>query len=153
MYVDGLFLYTKNYMQFTLYADGGSRGNPGPAGAGAVVFDASGKRVVSVSDYLGETTNNVAEYEAVLRGLAALLKEYGSEHLKTVGVMVKMDSELVIKQMRGEYKVKHPNLIPRYMEIKNLIARNFGAIEFVHVPREQNKDADALANEAMDRKD
>ncbi len=139
-------------MQFTLYADGGSRGNPGPSGAGAVVFDALGKRVVEVSDYLGDTTNNVAEYEAVLRGLGALLKEFGEEHLKTVGVLVKMDSELVIKQMRGEYKVKHPNLIGRHLEIKNLLARHFGTVEFMHIPREQNADADALANQAMDRK-
>lgn len=117
-----------------------------------MVFDALGKRVVEVSDYLGETTNNVAEYEAVLRGLNALLKEFGEGHLKTVGVLVKMDSELVIKQMRGEYKVKHPNLIGRHLEIKNLLARHFGAVEFMHIPREQNKDADELANEAMDRK-
>lgn len=138
-------------MQFTLYADGGARGNPGPAGAGAVAFDTLGKRVVEVSDYLGETTNNVAEYEAVLRGLQALLKEFGEEHVKTTGVVVKMDSELVIKQMRGEYKVKHPNLIPRYLEMKNLLARHFGKVEFTHVSREQNVDADELANRAMDR--
>jgi|CXWL01.1.fsa_nt_gi ribonuclease HI len=139
-------------MHYILYADGGARGNPGPAGAGAVAFDALGKRVVEVSDYLGETTNNVAEYEAVLRGLSALLKEFGEDHLKTIGVLVKMDSELVIKQMKGEYKVKHPNLIGRHFEIKNLLARHFGKVEFVHVPREQNADADELANRAMDQK-
>lgn len=139
-------------MQYTLYADGGARGNPGPAGSGAVVFDDLGKRVVEISDYVGETTNNVAEYEALLRGLKALLKEFGEEHVRTVGVTVKMDSELVIKQMKGEYKVKHPNLIPRYMEIKNLLARHFGHVTFTHVRREENKDADELANRAMDRK-
>ena len=139
-------------MQYTLYADGGARGNPGPAGSGAVVFDDLGKRVVEISDYVGETTNNIAEYEALLRGLKALLKEFGEEHVRTVGVTVKMDSELVIKQMKGEYKVKHPNLIPRYMEIKNLLARHFGDVTFLHVRREENKDADELANQAMDRK-
>lgn len=139
-------------MRFTLYADGGARGNPGHAGAGAVVFDDLGNRVIEISDYVGETTNNVAEYEALLRGLKALLKEFGEEHVRTVGVAINMDSELVIKQMKGEYKVKHPNLIPRYLEVKNLLARHFGNVTFAHVRREQNKDADELANRAMDRK-
>jgi len=138
-------------MHFTLYADGGARGNPGPAGAGAVVFDQSGKRVVEVSDYLGVATNNVAEYEAVLRGLAALKDAFPEGYFKNAKVTVKMDSKLVIEQMKGAYRVKHPNLIPRHLEIKNLIARNFSTIEFVHVPRAQNADADLLANRAMDR--
>lgn len=138
-------------MQYVLYADGGARGNPGPAGSGAVVFDAIGKRVVEVSDYLGETTNNVAEYEALLRGFKALLAEFGEEHVKQARVEVRMDSKLVIEQMKGAYKVKHPNLIPRYLEIKNLLARSFGTVAFLHVPREKNADADELANRAMDR--
>lgn len=138
-------------MQFTLYADGGARGNPGPAGSGAVVFDAAGKRVVEVSDYLGETTNNVAEYEAVLRGLAKLKDEYVEGFFNHTPVTVRMDSELVIKQLRGEYKVKHPNLVGRHLELRNLISRHFPKITFEHVRREFNKDADALANEAMDR--
>lgn len=139
-------------MQFTLYADGGARGNPGPAGAGAVVFDSIGKRVAEVSDYLGETTNNVAEYEAVLRGLKALLAAFPEGYFSSMGVEIRMDSKLVIEQLKGAYKVKHPNLIPRYMEVKNLIARSFPIISFTHVPRERNKDADLLANEAMDRR-
>lgn len=138
-------------MQYVLYADGGARGNPGPAGSGAVVFDAIGKRVVEVSDYIGETTNNVAEYEALLRGFKALLAEFGEEHVKQARVEVRMDSKLVIEQMKGAYKVKHPNLIPRYLEIKNLLARSFGTVSFEHVPREKNADADELANRAMDR--
>jgi len=137
-------------MKFTLYADGGARGNPGPAGAGAVVFDESGKRVVEVADFLGIATNNVAEYEAVLRGLAALKDAYPEDYFRHAAVTVKMDSKLVIEQMKGAYRVKHPNLIPRHMEIKNLIARHFSKVEFVHVPRAQNADADALANRAMD---
>lgn len=138
-------------MQFTLYADGGSRGNPGPAGAGAVAFDTTGKRVAEVADYLGETTNNVAEYEAILRGLKALLAAFPEGYFTSAPVEIRMDSKLVIEQLRGAYKVKHPNLIPRYLEVKNLIARSFPRISFMHVPREQNTDADALANEAMDR--
>jgi probable phosphoglycerate mutase len=137
-------------MQFTLYADGGSRGNPGPAGAGAVVFDAIGKRVVEVADYLGTATNNIAEYEAVLRGLKALLKEFPEDYFKTASVAIRMDSKLVIEQLKGAYKVKHPNLVPRYLEVKNVIARHYAHVSYEHVPRERNKDADALANKAMD---
>lgn len=138
-------------MHFTLYADGGARGNPGPAGAGAVVFDSLGKRVVEVSDYLGVATNNIAEYEAVIRGLTKLRDEYLPEHLTESMVTVKMDSKLVIEQLKGNYKVKHPNLTPRYLAVKNVIARSFPHIEFIHVPRALNADADLLANRAMDR--
>jgi len=137
-------------MQFTLYADGGSRGNPGPAGAGAVVFDQGGKRVLEVSDYLGIATNNIAEYEAVLRGLRLLRDLYPEGYFTHATVSVKMDSKLVIEQLKGAYKVKHPNLVPRYLELKNLIARSFPHIEYIHVPRAQNADADLLANKAMD---
>lgn len=138
-------------MHLTLYADGGSRGNPGKAGAGAVVFDAYGKRIIEVADYLGVTTNNVAEYEAVLRALKKLSEEFTKEHLSKVHVSIKMDSKLVIEQLSGNYKVKHPNLVPRYLEIKNIIARHFPNVSFEHVRREYNKDADELANRAMDR--
>lgn len=138
-------------MHFTLYADGGSRGNPGPAGAGAVVFDNLGKRVVEVADYLGIATNNIAEYEAILRGLTKLVAEYDKETLHSTPLTIRMDSKLVIEQLKGNYKVKHPNLAPRYLEVKNLIARHFGDVSFEHVYREKNKDADALANIAMDR--
>lgn len=139
-------------MLYTLYADGGARGNPGPAGAGAVVFDSIGKRVAEVADYLGVATNNIAEYEAIIRGLKKLLEEFPDGHFKTHQVLVRMDSKLVIEQMKGNYKVKHPNLVPRYLEAKNVIARNFGSVNFEHVPRERNRDADELANKAMDKK-
>lgn len=138
-------------MEFMLYADGGARGNPGPAGAGAVVFDNLGNRVVEVADYLGIATNNVAEYEAILRGLRKLVEEYPPETLKDSKLAIRMDSKLVIEQLSGRYKVKHPNLVPRYLEVKNLLARHFGPVTFEHVYRERNKDADALANKAMDR--
>ncbi len=138
-------------MQFTLYADGGSRGNPGPSGAGAVVFDTFGKRVVEVSDYLGIATNNIAEYEAVMRGLKALLASYPEDFIKAAPLTIRMDSKLVIEQLKGNYKVKHPNLVPRYLELKNLITRSFGTVLYEHVYRDNNKDADALANEAMDK--
>lgn len=139
-------------MQFTLYADGGARGNPGPAGAGAVVFDDTGKRVVEVADYLGVATNNIAEYEAVLRGLRALKDAFPEGYVSEVPLTIRMDSKLVIEQLKGGYKVKHPNLVPRYLEVKNELSRYFGKVVFEHVPRDKNKDADALANVAMDRK-
>lgn len=138
-------------MEYTLYADGGARGNPGPAGAGAVVFDALGKRVVEVADYLGVATNNVAEYEAVIRGLTKLAEVFPEEHLKMSTLTIRMDSKLVIEQLKGAYKVRHPNLVPRYLALVNLISRHYGKIILEHVPREKNKDADALANQAMDR--
>jgi ribonuclease HI len=138
-------------MHFTLYADGGARGNPGPAGAGAVVFDNLGKRVVEVSDYLGIATNNIAEYEAIIRGLKKLIETYSPEVIHATPLAIRMDSKLVIEQLKGNYKVKHPNLVPRYLEVKNLLARSFGTVTFEHVYRESNKDADALANRAMDK--
>lgn len=138
-------------MQITLYADGGSRGNPGPSGAGAVAFDQDKKRTVEVSDFLGVATNNIAEYEAVLRGLTALKDAYPEGFFLKIPVTVKMDSKLVIEQMKGAYKVKHPNLIPRHQEIKKLIAEHFSNVGFVHVPRAENADADLLANKAMDK--
>lgn len=137
-------------MHFILYADGGARGNPGPAGAGAVVFDAIGKRILEVADYLGVATNNIAEYEAVLRGLAKLKDLYPEGYFTHAQVEIRMDSKLVIEQLRGNYRVKHPNLVPRYLELSNLIARHFPNITYTHVPREKNKDADELANKAMD---
>lgn len=136
-------------MKFTLYADGGSRGNPGPAGAGALVTDEEGVQVVTVSEFLGTTTNNVAEYTAVVRaleGLHTLLKDAASGAV----VEVRMDSQLVVKQMNGEYKIKHPSMIPLAARVKEL-ARPFKQVTFTHVYRDQNKKADALANEAMDR--
>jgi probable phosphoglycerate mutase len=138
-------------MQFTLYADGGARGNPGPAGSGAVVFDSIGKRVVEVSDYIGVATNNIAEYEAVMRGLKALAAAYPEGYFQDHEVLIRMDSKLVIEQLKGNYKVKHPNLVPRYFETKNTIARTFPHVSFEHVRREFNKDADELANKAMDK--
>ncbi|HEX2792762.1 MAG TPA: ribonuclease HI family protein [Candidatus Paceibacterota bacterium] len=137
-------------MHFTLYADGGARGNPGPAGAGAVVFDSLGKRVVEVADFLGVATNNIAEYEAVIRGLKALIGSFPEDVIRSTPLTIRMDSKLVIEQLKGAYKVKHPNLVPRYLEVRNLLSRSFGTVVFEHVRREFNKDADALANQAMD---
>jgi ribonuclease HI len=136
-------------MQFTIFADGGSRGNPGPAGAGAIVRDEYGKVVAEVSEFLGHTTNNVAEYTGILSALETLLSLEG-EHASEASVVVKMDSLLVVKQMNGEYKIKHPNLMPLAARVKEL-TRKFKSVSFAHVYREHNKEADKLANLAMDR--
>lgn len=137
-------------MRYTIHADGGARGNPGPAGAGALIRDEFGNAVASISEYLGERTNNFAEYEAVIRAFTALTKLVPPVERETTDVTVKMDSELVVKQMKKEYKVRHPVLKEQQARLGQ-IAAAFGSVSFTHVPREQNSDADALANAAMDR--
>ena len=137
-------------MHFTIHADGGSRGNPGPAGAGAMIRDSLGNSVASVSQFLGIRTNNFAEYEAVILAFETLAKLVGTKKASATMVEVKMDSELVVKQMKGIYKVKHPTMKAQYARLTHAAA-TFGTVSFAHVPRAQNSDADALANEAMDR--
>ncbi len=140
-------------MQFTIFADGGSRGNPGPAGAGAIVRDEKGAVVAEISEFLGHTTNNVAEYTGILSALETLLSLMGSDgrgEASDAVVVVKMDSLLVVKQMNGEYKIKHPNLTPLAARVKAL-TKEFKSVSFAHVYREHNKEADKLANLAMDR--
>jgi probable phosphoglycerate mutase len=125
-------------------ADGGSRGNPGPAGYGAVVFDAvSGEVLAERAAGLGRATNNVAEYRGLIAGLDAALGLGADE------VEVRMDSKLVVEQMSGRWQVKHPDMKPLAREAADLIAR-LPKVRFSWIPREQNKHADRLANEAMD---
>jgi ribonuclease HI len=122
--------------------DGGSRGNPGPAGYGVRIEQPDGT-VTELKEFLGSSTNNVAEY----RGLLAALRwavDHGISELR-----IRSDSELLVKQMRGEYRVKNPGLLPLYEEARALM-RTIGRVRFEHVRREFNKDADKLANEAMD---
>ena len=137
-------------MHFTIHADGGARGNPGPAGAGAMIRDELGNSIASVSKFLGTKTNNFAEYEAVILGFSALMKIVPKAKQKETGVAVKMDSELVVKQMRGVYKIKNAILKKQQARLAPLAAQ-FQSVSFIHVPREENSDADFLANEAMDR--
>ncbi|MEK7201674.1 MAG: ribonuclease HI family protein [Patescibacteria group bacterium] len=136
-------------MNFILYADGGSRGNPGPSGAGALVRDEEGIQVVTVSEYLGSATNNIAEYTALLRALQGLQKLLGTA-VSGATVEARLDSQLVVRQMNGEYKIKHPNIVPLAAEVKEMV-RAFKSVSFTHVYREDNAEADSLANEAMDR--
>lgn len=137
-------------MQFTIHTDGGSRGNPGPAGAGAMIRDHLGNSVASVSQYLGTQTNNFAEYEAAILSLETLMKLVPKGKHGSTEVVMKMDSELLVKQMKGLYKVKNPVLKEKKARLASLAA-SFGKVSFTHVFREENSDADALANEAMDR--
>ncbi len=135
-------------MSIVIYTDGGARGNPGPAGAGAVIYKGK-KKIAEVSEFLGKQTNNFAEYEALLLALEATREELGSPVKDKV--MVKMDSELIVRQMVGMYKVKDAVLKLKYTAAKKMIHESFPKIEFMHVRRELNKEADALANDAMDR--
>lgn len=136
-------------MRFTIYGDGGSRGNPGPAGSGAIIRNEAGETVATVSEFLGITTNNVAEYTAVLRALETLAAMLEGK-AKDADVLVRMDSMLVVRQMRGEWKIKHPNMKPLAARVGEL-AQLFHSVSYEHVYREDNADADRLANEAMDR--
>ncbi len=127
----------------TAYTDGGSRGNPGPAGYGVRIEDGAGKLVEELYEFLGTATNNVAEY----RGLLAALR-WARDHDLT-SLRVRSDSELLVKQMKGVYRVKNPGLQPLHQEAQQL-ARQIGRVVFEHVRREQNSEADRLANKAMD---
>ncbi len=128
-----------------IFTDGGARGNPGPAGIGAVLYDNKKQLLTKISRYIGETTNNQAEYQALIAALKKA-KELGGQELE-----VFLDSELVVKQLNREYKVKNKELAPLFLEVYNL-SLNFSKITFTHVYRESNKEADRLVNEALDKK-
>ena len=129
---------------WVVYCDGASRGNPGRAAMGAVVIDPTGKVRHEVSESLGVTTNNVAEYRGLIAGLEAALA------LGARRVEVRMDSELIVRQAIGRYRVRNPGLIPLHNRLLALRSR-FDEVVFRHVPRGENKRADALANQALDR--
>ena len=126
-----------------IYTDGGARGNPGPAGIGAVAYNTEEEVVFEISQYLGETTNNQAEYKALLKAI---------EKANAIGaqeVDFYLDSELIVKQLNREYRVKNKDLQPLFVQVYNL-SLSFKKISFTHIPREKNKEADKLANQAMD---
>lgn len=136
--------------KITIWTDGGARRNPGPAGAGAVICDGRGNELKGVSKFLGTRTNNWAEYEAVVLGLETARKIFGKK-ISEMQVEVKMDSQLVQQQLSNKYQIKEESLFPQFIKVHNLIVRYFSQIKFSHIPREENKRADELANEAMDR--
>jgi ribonuclease HI len=128
----------------TAYCDGGSRGNPGPAGYGVFLAGPDGQKLAELSEFLGRTTNNVAEYRALLGALDWALQN-GRSRLRVVA-----DSELLVKQIKGQYKVASPDLRPLYEEAKRRIAR-LDLFRIEHVLRGKNREADRLANLAMDQ--
>jgi ribonuclease HI len=127
-----------------LEADGGSRGNPGPAGCGVVLKDGAGNVVGQFAKFLGRATNNVAEYQGLLLGLEEAFK------LNPSSLQVKLDSELLVKQLNGLYQVKSPHLRPLYQQARTWLDK-FQQVSVAHVPRRCNQQADNLANQAMDR--
>jgi ribonuclease HI len=126
-----------------IYCDGASRGNPGPAAAGAVILQ-EGKVLAEISKSLGQGTNNEAEYAALILALEK------AEALGAERVAIRADSQLVVRQLKGEYKVKHPEMKRRHAEAMALLGR-FRGWSASHIPREKNKHADRLANAALDR--
>ena len=133
----------KKNEKLIIYSDGGARGNPGPAGIGCVFYDEYKKRVTEVSKYIGETTNNQAEYKAVITALETA-KRLGAKEVK-----IYSDSELVTQQLNQKYKIKNKDLAPLFVRIWNL-SIGFKKVTYHHIYRELNKEADKLVNKAID---
>lgn len=130
--------------RLTIHVDGASRGNPGPAAIGVVIKDDRGTTELKISCYIGEATNNQAEYKALIMGLQEASK-LNADHID-----IKTDSNLMVEQIRGRYKVRNAGLRPLFEEVKQLLA-TYKTHSIAHIPRHQNKAADALANEALDK--
>jgi ribonuclease HI len=133
--------------ELVIYADGGARGNPGPAAIGAVVLDPSTdppSRLAAVSETIGVATNNVAEYRALIAGLEAA-RPFAARRAR-----IRLDSQLLVRQLEGAYRVKQPHLRPYFERAKELLAE-YEDVDIAHVPREENTEADALVNAALDR--
>ena len=134
--------------KITMYTDGGSRNNPGPAAVG-VWIETLGKKY---GEYIGEKTNNEAEYEALVFGLEKLKTLLGKGRLKAVQVECFLDSELVVNQLNHKYRLKEKHIQEKFIEVWNLML-DFGEVTFLHVPREKNKIADEMVNEALDERE
>lgn len=130
--------------KLVIYTDGGARGNPGPAGIGVVIYNSQKKVIKKYKGFLGTKTNNEAEYMAVLQALKK------AEGIKADEIQIFMDSELVARQLNSIYKVKQPHLQELLLQVRNL-EQNFHKVSYQHVPREKNKSADRLVNEAIDQ--
>ncbi|MEK7509033.1 MAG: ribonuclease HI family protein [Patescibacteria group bacterium] len=132
-------------MKLIIYTDGGARGNPGPAAAGVVIKNEDGKILAEFGKYLDEATNNQAEYQALVLALEKA-KEMGGTEIQCLA-----DSELMVKQLNHQYKVRDANLAPLFLKVWNL-STNFKKISFHHIPREKNKEADKQVNDTLDRR-
>ncbi|MEK7503034.1 MAG: ribonuclease HI family protein [Patescibacteria group bacterium] len=139
----------ENNQKIITYTDGGSRGNPGPAAIGVVICDSNGKILKEYGEALGRKTNNEAEYEAVIFALKKAKQLFGKEKAKKMHVEMRMDSEFVVKQMTGKYKIEEERMASLFIAVWNL-KLDFASVDFIHVRREQNKDADRLVNQALD---
>jgi ribonuclease HI len=137
--------------KFIIYTDGGARGNPGPAGAGVSITDATGQVIKEAHKDLGVMTNNEAEYQAVILGLDTLKRLKGSRTVAAAEIEVRLDSELVARQLSGQYQIKEEKLQPLFIKIWNKRVAHFPNLTFTHIPREKNRRADQLANQAMDK--
>lgn len=131
-----------------IFSDGGSRGNPGPAAIGIWVETLNKK----YGEYIGEATNNVAEYAALIFGLKKVKQLVGKEKAKNCEIECNLDSELVVKQLNHKYKLKEEYIQKNFIEIWNLML-DFGKVNFIHIPREKNKIADELVNKALDERE
>jgi len=135
-----------------IYTDGGSRGNPGPSAAGVMFCNEKGQSIKEYSEYLGDKfTNNEAEYKAVIFALKKFKAVFGKKLAKNSEIEIRSDSELLVKQLNAEYKILNENIQPLFLEIWNL-KFDFKKLKFKRIPREKNKQADKLANEALDAK-
>ncbi len=140
-----------NMEKIIAYTDGGARGNPGPAGVGVYIVTPSGEVVREVKKAIGDNTNNFAEYHGVLLALQTLKQIYSTK-TKAMQFEIRLDSELVKKQLNAEYQIKEVTLVPIFIEIHNLRVSAFPNLTLTHVRRELNKEADRLVNEAIDGK-
>ena len=136
-------------IDFIIHTDGGARGNPGPAAIGFVIANRERKVVKEYGEYIGKTTNNDAEYQAIISALKKLKSLIGKTKAKQTTIKVFMDSELVVKQITGLYKVENENIQKLFLQLWN-VKIDFKKVEFEAIKREQNKDADRLVNEALD---
>lgn len=137
--------------KFIIYTDGGSRGNPGKAAIGVVICNEKGQEVKKYGEYLGDNlTNNEAEYSAVIFSLKKFKALFGKKLAENTDIEIRADSELVIKQLNGEYRLENPKIQQFFIEIWNL-KFDFKSVKFKHIPRERNKEADRLLNEALDK--
>jgi len=138
-------------MKIIIYADGGSRGNPGPAAIGVILIDEKGRVIKEYAEKIGRATNNEAEYEAVIFGLQKAKLLFGRRKIKTMEVQVRMDSEFVIKQLNGKYKILDRRIEQLFLKTWNLKV-DFGEVKFVYISRNENIEADRLVNKALGSK-
>ena len=138
-------------MKYIIYTDGGSRGNPGPAGIGFIVCNEKEEALKKHGEAIGEATNNEAEYQALILALKKIKALFGKDKMKTAQIEIRMDSELIINQLNHKYKIEDAKMQLLFLQVWNLLI-DFGGYNFVAIPREQNSEADRLVNQALDLK-